>query len=117
VIAGGDGKAVEFEADYFPFGNIEQLIINNLDNSYRFTGYEYDFETGYNYANFREQSPRTGRFLSVDPVGADITNPQSLNRYAYVLNNPTNLIGPLGLVCTGDPGPGEWCGSYSQGLG
>ena len=29
--------------------------------------------------------------------GGDITNPQSLNRYAYVLNNPTNLIDPLGL--------------------
>src|SRR3989442_4022743 len=38
-----------------------------------------------------------GRWLSPDPIGGDISNPQSLNRYAYVLNNPTNLIDPLGL--------------------
>ena len=35
--------------------------------------------------------------MSPDPLGGDITNPQSLNRYAYVLNNPTTLTDPLGL--------------------
>jgi hypothetical protein len=41
-----------------------------------------------------------GRWLSPDPAGAaavDLTNPQSLNRYAYVMNNPTTLIDPSGL--------------------
>ena len=37
------------------------------------------------------------RWLSPDPVAGDILNPQSLNRYAYVLNNPTTLTDPLGL--------------------
>ncbi|MGH9404497.1 MAG: hypothetical protein ACRD3D_01525 [Terriglobia bacterium] len=32
-----------------------------------------------------------GPWLSPDPLGGDITNPQSLNRYAYALNNPTTL--------------------------
>jgi hypothetical protein len=27
----------------------------------------------------------------------DLTNPQSLNRYAYVMNNPTTLVDPSGL--------------------
>jgi hypothetical protein len=36
----------------------------------------------------------------VDPLGrsATITNPQSFNRYSYVLNSPTNLTDPLGLM-------------------
>ncbi|MGH9401963.1 MAG: hypothetical protein ACRD2P_07650 [Terriglobia bacterium] len=46
-----------------------------------------------------------GRWLTPDPLGGDITNPQSLNRpeqagifgYAYALNNPTTLTDPLGL--------------------
>jgi len=36
--------------------------------------------------------------MSPDPLGGDITNPQSLNRYAYALNNPTTLTDPLGLT-------------------
>ncbi|MFB3922567.1 MAG: RHS repeat domain-containing protein [Terriglobia bacterium] len=74
-------------------------------------------------APFRDYQSRLYRWLSPDPLAGDILNPQSLNRYAYALNNPTNLIDPLGLFCkkgeecpTGDdantidtddlPGPG-----------
>jgi hypothetical protein len=35
--------------------------------------------------------------MTPDPLGGELTNPQSLNRYAYVLNNPTTFIDPLGL--------------------
>jgi hypothetical protein len=43
-----------------------------------------------------------GRFLSPDPAGmmaADIEFPQSLNRYAYVWNNPLSFTDPTGLDC------------------
>jgi len=40
---------------------------------------------------------RLYRWLSPDPIAGDISNPQSLNRYSYVVNNPTNLTDPLGL--------------------
>jgi hypothetical protein len=39
-----------------------------------------------------------GRWLSPDPLGGDVTNPQSLNRYACVMNNPTTFVDPLGLL-------------------
>jgi len=61
---------------------------------------------------FRRYLPTEGRWLTPDPAGlaaVDLTNPRSLNRYAYVMNNPTTLIDPSGLdtvSCTinGQPG-------------
>jgi len=46
---------------------------------------------------FREYSYGQGRWLSPDPDAGDISNPQSLNRYAYVTNNPLALTDPTGL--------------------
>ncbi len=37
-----------------------------------------------------------GRWLTPDPLAGDITDPQSLNRYAYAFNNPTTLTDPTG---------------------
>jgi RHS repeat-associated protein len=54
---------------------------------------------------FRTYTSGLGRWLSPDPLGGDVSNPQSLNRYAYVLNNPANLTDPLGLCPHGQDCP------------
>lgn len=44
--------------------------------------------------------PNQGRWVSPDPAGlaaVDRSNPQSWNRYGYVLNSPTNLADPYGM--------------------
>ena len=66
----------------------------------KFTGYEFDAETGLNYAQARYQSSVQGRFTSVDPLGAsaDIGSPQSFNRYSYVQNMPLTAIDPTGMA-------------------
>jgi RHS repeat-associated protein len=72
----------------------------------------------------REYDTASGRWLSPDPAGlaaVDLTNPQSLNRYAYVMNNPTTLIDPSGLCTPGTPNcppPGQHfsCNSPSCNL-
>lgn len=46
---------------------------------------------------FRYYGPRLGRFMSPDPLAGSVGDPQSLNRYAYVLNDPVNMVDPLGL--------------------
>lgn len=66
----------------------------------KFTGYQYDAETGLNYAQARYQSSVQGRFTSVDPLGAsaDIGDPQSFNRYSYVQNMPLTAVDPTGMA-------------------
>jgi RHS repeat-associated protein len=82
-------------------------------DGYNFASLDYyDTSTTTVLAPFRVFSPNIGRWHSPDPLGGDVTNPQSLNRYAYVANNPTTSIDPLGLdPCTNaNTGPG---GSYA----
>jgi RHS repeat-associated protein len=59
---------------------------------------EYDFL-------YRKFHSAQGRWVSPDPAGlsaADTTNPQSWNRYAYVLSNPLALTDPTGLCAALD---------------
>jgi RHS repeat-associated protein len=69
-------------------------------NQKKFTGYERDYAGGTYYAKARQYQPYRGRFMQADPLGlgaSDLTNPQSLNRYSYVHNDPINFTDPLGL--------------------
>lgn len=90
-----------YDADFTPYGqeiqHSEHLQTGTCPPNYRFTGYEYDIETGLDYAFARYYSPNLGRFSSTDPLGGSIGNLQSHNAYAYVANNPMNLTDPMGL--------------------
>jgi RHS repeat-associated protein len=44
----------------------------------------------------RFYSPYLNRFLQPDTIIPDQTNPQSWNRFSYVINNPVNFIDPTG---------------------
>jgi RHS repeat-associated protein len=70
----------------------------------KFTSYERDIESGLDYAKARMFGSSYGRFTSPDPLlgSARIENPQTLNRYVYVLNNPLVLTDPTGLWEWGD---------------
>jgi RHS repeat-associated protein len=118
VISSGDGKAKMWDADYYPYGTL-RLVTNNLTNYYQFTGYEHDYGTGYNNANFRYQSTTLGRFMSPDRVDGQPSDPQTWNRYAYVANRPLSATDPLGLdlVSLIDEGGGGGGGCGLDGAG
>ncbi len=118
---------------YAPFGET-YAEAGTADRS--FTGQNQDTVPGptaglYDFL-FREYA-QYGRWVSPDPAGmaaVNPANPQSWNRYAYVLNNPTGLVDPLGLLCgpgsvalpEGGCGPAPdassfWCSFFGLGCG
>ena len=77
---------------YTPFG---ETRYGDTPTDFRFTGQrEEDFGL-YDYGA-RFYSPGLGRFVSADVIIPDFANPQSLNRYAYVGNNPLKYTDPSG---------------------
>jgi RHS repeat-associated protein len=63
----------------------------------KFTGKERDAESGLDNFGARYDSSSLGRFMSPDPLAGHTEDPQTLNRYVYVRNNPLNLTDPTGL--------------------
>ncbi|MGA2234437.1 MAG: RHS repeat-associated core domain-containing protein [Terriglobales bacterium] len=110
-LASTQSRTKYFDVSYAPFG---ENYNNSGTTDYNFTGQDQDTVTGYDDFLYREYSPVQGRWMSPDPAGmaaVDSTNPQTWNRYAYVVNSPLNMTDPLGLCyrCRsgGDAGGGE----------
>ncbi len=53
----------------------------------------------------RMYDPKIGRFISADPFIVDPFMTESLSRYSYVYNSPTNFIDPTGFQVKGGSGP------------
>ncbi len=110
-----DSGVVVARGENFPFG--EDATANTIPGPHKFTGKELDEEIGLYYFNARYYDAQLGRFMSVDPVGGGIANPQSWNRYAYVLNNPLKFIDPSGaahLAPNSTSGEIRWVGDPSD---
>lgn len=80
---------------YKPFGEIKAQYGDSVLERRRFNGNSQD-SSGILYYDARSYDPRHGVFLQADTIVPDYTNPQTLNRYSYVMNNPLNFIDPSG---------------------
>ena len=80
---------------YYPYGQPRGGWAINTDRAY--TGQTTDdAETGLYDYNARYYHPTLHRFISADTVVPDPANPQALNRYSYVANNPATYTDPTG---------------------
>jgi len=87
------GSLVE-ETTYYPYGE----VFEGGSSRYDYTGKETDL-TGLSYYGQRYYSADVlRRFTQADSLISDVYNPQALNRYAYVLNNPYKYVDPDGNV-------------------
>ncbi len=90
----------EQDIDYYPYGGVEHDYCPNVAQNYKFTGKERDSESGLDNFEAKFDAANLGRFMSPDPMGGHSADPQSLNRYTYVRNNPLKLTDPSGMNFT-----------------
>ncbi|HEX4004074.1 MAG TPA: RHS repeat-associated core domain-containing protein [Candidatus Acidoferrales bacterium] len=116
-----------YDADFYPFGGERDVTVSCVPN-YTFEGKERDSETQNDDFGARYYSWRVGRWLSADwsavpvPVPyANLTNPQTLNLYAMVRDNPetfADLDGHNNNEGAGNGGdPGFCSGDKTTGVG
>ena len=69
---------------------------SSLNTDRKFTGQTEDESVGLYWYQSRAYDPEIGRFVSPDVVVPEPGNPQALNRYSYVYNNPLKFVDPSG---------------------
>jgi RHS repeat-associated protein len=91
-----DRGAISARYDYDAFGNLRTR--NALvPNPFTFTAREFDTSTGLYYYRARYYDSTLGRFLTPDPIAAELDQPLEQNPYLYAMNNPVRFTDPLGL--------------------
>ena len=100
---------------YYAFGGV-RATEGTLPTDFTFTGQRADSD-GLMYYNARYYDATLNRFIQPDSIIPNLYNPQSLNRYSYVRNNPMRYTDPTGhRVCEDDDSdcnnghgtPGTW---------
>ena len=94
VASGQTTATLCYDADFYPFGG-ERTVVNLCGQNYKFTGKERDQESGLDEFGARYYASAFGRFMipdwaekPTDVPYANFGNPQTLNLYSYVQNNP-----------------------------
>jgi RHS repeat-associated protein len=94
IVADASGNVVK-RIDYDSFGNIIDDTNPTFEVPFGFAGGLHDRDTGLVMFGYRDYNPDTGRWTAKDPIlfiGGDT------DLYGYCLNDPVNLIDPLGLI-------------------
>jgi len=112
VVTGSGGTNVE-EIYYFPYG-ATRINSGSVNMKHKYTGQEEDGETGLYYYGARYYDPLLARFITPDTITPDYEDPQTLNRYSYVRNNPLFYTDPTGRQSNPYEGIPEWYFAPSQ---
>jgi len=80
---------------YYPYGEPRTTWAISTDRAYTGQTSDHD-QTGFYHYNARYYDPQISRFISSDTIIPNPANPQTLNRYSYVGNNPVRYTDPTG---------------------
>ena len=95
-----DKSRVTAVYQYDPYGQVTLGTTDHVD-FYGYNGESYNPNTGLEYLRARYYNANQGRFFQEDTYLGDITDPLTLNRYAYVKNSPLNYVDPSGHTSVG----------------
>jgi RHS repeat-associated protein len=84
---------VSWKAVFTPFGEAV-LSLETVENPFRFPGQYYDQETGLHYNWNRYYDPKTGRYLTPDPIGLE----GRINLFIYAMDNPLMFLDVSGVT-------------------
>ncbi len=86
---------------YYPYGDVRPGS-GSVSLAYRFTGQRWDGVIKLYDYNARYYDSAIGRFIQPDTIVPNPGNPQDLNRYTYVRNNPVRYADPTGMYLCED---------------
>ena len=104
------GKVIQTYS-YGPYGELLSGDKSYTDYLYNGIAGVITEDNGLYYMRQRYYNPEIKRFINQDIITGSITNPKSLNRYAYVQGNPVSYVDPFGLS------PSNVEDGYNLGLG
>ena len=97
AVTSANGSTLEENLDYYPYGGLAPTSTDTVPQNYKFNGKERDAESGLDEFGARYYAPMIGRFMTPDwaarPTAvpyAVFGDPQSLNLYGFVRNDPVS---------------------------
>jgi RHS repeat-associated protein len=105
---------VQDHIDYDAFGNVIFESTPSFSDRYKYSGREFDSETGLQYNRARYYDPKTGRWMAKDPIGFRAGD---ANLYRYVGNDVTNATDPSGQYLVVEQGAQQSYQDWLSGLG
>ncbi|MDQ0047821.1 RHS repeat-associated protein [Paenibacillus polymyxa] len=100
VVGLSDSPGKELNSCSYDIWDGPETVEENVLNVLRYAGGYWDDTTGLQYLRARWYDPGTARFMGEDTYQGEMSDPQSLNWYAYMNSNPLRFIDPSGHIPT-----------------
>jgi RHS repeat-associated protein len=103
-MANQSGQSVA-KFSYDSFGNIRNQsgsLSDSTGGDFRFQGQWLESATGIYHFRARDYDSKTGTFLSRDPVDPNSQQPEAMNPYQAMYNNPYVYSDPSGMISLAD---------------
>jgi RHS repeat-associated protein len=107
VVTNNLGSIIQ-RVDYKPYGETYNVQGAATCFDFGFAGAHRESASGLYDFGARFYHPGLGRFLSLDPLFSNFSDPNELNPYAYARNNPLSFVDIGGLAADSSFGGGFW---------